>query len=114
MSVIGRNSYVGSGTVFTDFNLLPTPMRAQVDHHLVEIDMPVLGVCVGHNCRIGSGLLVYPGRMIESDVVLIASPTRRVIMKNISWEESDHHASHAANLHPRKYPREDEQIAPEW
>lgn len=114
MSVIGRHSYVGAGTIFTDFNLLPTPMRAQVDHHLVEIDMPVLGVCVGHNCRIGSGLLVYPGRMIESDVVLIASPTRRVIMKNISWEESDHHASHAANLHPRMYPREDEQMAQEW
>ncbi len=114
MSVIGKQSYIGSGTVFTDFNLLPTPMRAQIDHHLVEIDMPVLGVCIGHNCRIGSGLLVYPGRMIESDVVLIASPTRRVIMKNIAYEESDHHALPSASMHPRKFPREDEQIAQEW
>lgn len=113
MSVVGRNSYIGSGTIFTDFNLLPTPMRAMDNNHLVEIDMPVLGVCVGHNVRIGSGLLVYPGRMIESDVVLIPSPTRRVIMKNISYEESDHHAMTGADMHPRKYPREDETLGEE-
>lgn len=110
MSVIGRNSYIGSGTIFTDFNLLPVPMRAEDNHHLTEIDMPVLGVCIGHNCRVGSGLLVYPGRMIESDVVLIASPTRRVIMKNISYEESDHHAMIGEDMHPRRYPREEEVI----
>lgn len=114
MSVIGRNSYIGSGTIFTDFNLLPTPMRAMDNSHLIEIDMPVLGVCVGHNVRLGSGLLVYPGRMIESDVVLIPSPTRRVIMKNISYEESDHHAMLGADRHPRKYPREDETLGEGW
>jgi len=113
MSVIGRNSYIGPGTVLTDFNLLPTPMHTVQDRYLVEIDMPVLGVCVGHNCRIGGGLLIYPARMIESDVVLVASPTRRVIMKNISYEESDHHAAEAAHLHPRKYPRQEE-AAEEW
>ena len=53
----------------------------------------------------------YPGRMIESDVVLIPSPTRRVIMKNILWEESDHHAINAE--HPRQYPREEEDMG-EW
>jgi NDP-sugar pyrophosphorylase family protein len=110
MSVMGRNSYVGAGTIFTDFNLLPTPMHTADNQHLVEIDMPVLGGCIGHNCRVGSGLMIYPARMIESDVVLFASPTRRVIMKNISYEESDHHAMFGADLHPRKYPREDEAI----
>lgn len=111
MSVVGRNSYIGSGTIFTDFNLLPAPMRAADNGHLIEIEMPVLGACIGHNCRIGAGLLLYPGRMIESDVVLIPSPTRRVIMKNILWEESDHHAINAE--HPRKYPREEEDMG-EW
>ncbi len=116
MSVIGRNSYIGAGTIFTDFNLLPIPLRSQVNYQLVEIDMPVLGACVGHNCRLGAGLVIYPARMIESDVVLFTSPTRRVIMKNISYEESDHHATRAADLHPRLYPREHEreQAGSEW
>ncbi len=108
MSVVGCDSYVGSGTIFTDFNLLPMPLTVTVDGEPVEIDMPVLGACVGHNVRVGSGLVVYPGRSIESDVVLIPSPTRRVIMQDISYEESDHHATLNADLHPRLYPREDE------
>jgi carbonic anhydrase/acetyltransferase-like protein (isoleucine patch superfamily) len=115
MSVVGRNSYVGAGTIFTDFNLLPAPMQVVSENRLVEIDMPVLGGCVGHNCRIGSGLVIYPARTIESDVVLFATPTRRVIMNNIGFEESDHHATPAADLHPRLYPREDEQpVEAEW
>lgn len=36
-------------------------------------------------------MIVYPARTIESDSVLIASPDRRVIMKNITYEQSDHH-----------------------
>ncbi len=116
MSVIGRNSYVGPGTILTDFNLLPVPLHTLVGRHLAEIDMPVLGVCVGHNCRLGAGLVIYPSRMIESDVVLFAIPNRRVIMKNISYEESDHHATRGADLHPRLYPREYEQelVETEW
>ena len=51
---------------------------------------------------IGAGLVVYPGRTIESDVVLMASSTRRVIAKNISYEESDHHYIGAGDLHPGK------------
>jgi hypothetical protein len=112
--VIGRNSFVGAGNTFTDFNLLPIPLKTMVDGRLIELDMPLLGGCVGHNCRLGSGLVIYPARMIESDVVLFASPTRRVIMKNISYEESDHHATRGAALHPRMYPREDEMVESVW
>lgn len=107
MSVIGRNSYVGSGTVFTEFNLLASHVTINVDYEPVELNMPVLGVCVGHNCRVGAGLVVYPGRKIESDVVLMPSPTRRIIMNDISYEESDHHATPGADVHPRQYPRQD-------
>jgi carbonic anhydrase/acetyltransferase-like protein (isoleucine patch superfamily) len=115
MSVIGRHSSIGAGTVFTTFNVLPTPLKTLHNHHLVEIDIPVLGACVGHNCRLGAGLVVYPARVIESDVVLIASPTRRVIMKNIAYEESDHHFTRAADSHPRRYPREYEQeLESQW
>lgn len=108
MCVIGRDSFIGAGTTFTDFNLLPTPLKLEaMDGRLEPVDQVVLGGCVGHNCRLGSGLIIYPARMIESDVILFASPSRRVIRKNISYEESDHHElrPEVAKLHKRLYPR---------
>lgn len=108
MCVIGRDSFIGAGTTFTDFNLLPTPLKVEATNGALEsVGQVVLGGCVGHNCRIGSGLVIYPARMIESDVVLFATPTRRVIRKNISYEESDHHELRAeiAERHKQKYPR---------
>jgi hypothetical protein len=109
MSVIGRNTFIGGGTVFTNVNLLPGPVSGAIEgYQEVDLNMPMLGSCVGHNCRIGPGLVVYPARMIESDVVLLTSPARRVIMSNISYEESDHHALHENVTHKRHYPRQDE------
>jgi len=108
MSVIGRNSFVGAGTTFTDFNLLPIGLRARdANGRLESANRPVLGGCVGHNCRIGAGLVVYPARTIESDVILISSKDRRVIDHDISYEESDHHQLRHAALHQQLYPRED-------
>lgn len=108
MGVVGRNSFVGAGTTFTDFNLLPAPLRALgASGELEDTGQPVLGSCVGHNTRLGSGLVVMPARVIESDVVLFASADRRVINRNVSYEESDHHKVRAAvaKLHRRRYPR---------
>ncbi len=108
MCVIGRNSFVGAGTTFTDFNLLPASLRAlNAYDELEDTGQPVLGGCVGHNARIGSGMVVMPGRVIESDVVLFASPERRVIARNVTYEESDHHKTRPAigRLHKRRYPR---------
>ena len=105
MSVIGRDSYVGSGTVFGNHNLLAEPIAVRSEFKTVLLDLPALGACVGHNCQLGAGLIVYPGRTIESDVVLIPLPTRRVIMKDISYEESDHHAVPSAIDRPQLYPR---------
>ncbi|PKO05943.1 MAG: multidrug transporter [Chloroflexi bacterium HGW-Chloroflexi-3] len=107
MSVVGRNSFVGAGTTFTDFNLLPVDLRAKdANGELGSANRPVLGGCVGHNCRIGSGLVVFPARTIESDVVLISSNNRRVIDHDISYEESDHHKLKQSDLHRQFYPRE--------
>ncbi len=92
MCVIGRNSFVGAGTTFTDFNLLSDQIKAiNGSGNLGNSNRPVLGGCVGHNCRIGSGIIIFPARTIESDVVLIASRDRPVIEKDITYEESDHH-----------------------
>ena len=103
---IGRNTFIGAGNTFTDFNLVPKPIRSSYQGKLEETGMPVLGGCVGHNCFVGSGLVVYPARAIESDVVLLASAERRVIDRNIFYEDSDHFTiKRGMELHARMYPR---------
>lgn len=102
---IGRNTFIGAGSTFTDFNLVPKPIRAVGrDGVLGDTGMPVLGGCVGHNCFIGSGMVMYPGRAIESDVILIASDERRVITKNVYYKDSDHLGiKNGEAFHPRRY-----------
>lgn len=115
MCVIGRNTFIGAGTTFTDFNLLPNPIRALNGYSELEIaNRPVLGGCVGHNCRIGSGMIIFPARTIESDTILFASANRRVIDHDIHFEDSDHHELANAHLHPRLYPRLDERVWESW
>jgi len=103
---VGRNTFIGAGNTFTDFNLVPDkPIKAMYRGKLEETGMPVLGGCVGHNCYIGSGMVVYPARAVESDVVLLASSGRRVIERTITYEDSDHFAVAGADSHRRWYPR---------
>lgn len=115
MCVVGRRTFIGAGSTFTDYNLLPAPIRAlNADGELREAGAPVLGGCVGHNCRLGSGLIIYPARTIESDVIIFASKDRRVIDKNVAYEDSDHHTTRAAHLHKRLYPRKGEKQLDTW
>jgi NDP-sugar pyrophosphorylase family protein len=115
MCVIGRNTFIGAGSTFTDFNLLPAPLRALDGHSKLGLaNRPVLGGCVGHNCRLGSGLICFPGRTVESDVVLFASSERRVIDRDIVYEDSDHHKLSFSQLHPRLYPRPGESKEESW
>jgi len=103
LCVVGRDTFIGAGNTFTDFNLLGKPIRTLHAGRLQEVGLDVLGGCVGHNCRIGSGLIIYPARMIESDTVLFAGTDRRVIAKNVPFEESDHHGWPDQGHQP-KYP----------
>jgi carbonic anhydrase/acetyltransferase-like protein (isoleucine patch superfamily) len=103
--VVGRDSFIGAGTTFTDFNLIPKPLRTLHRGRLEDVGMTVLGGCVGHHCRIGADLTIFPARMIESDVVLTRSDGRSVIRTNVSYEESDHLGWADAEFHPRLYPR---------
>ena len=115
MCVIGRNTFIGAGCTFTDYNLLPTPILAMAGNGKLGLaNRPVLGGCVGHNCRIGAGITIYPARMIESDVVLFASGERQVIANNVRYEESDHHRLSFSQLHPRLYPRPGETVEKVW
>jgi carbonic anhydrase/acetyltransferase-like protein (isoleucine patch superfamily) len=115
MCVIGRNTFIGAGSTFTDFNLLSAPIKARAANGMLHpSNRPVLGGCVGHNCRLGAGMLVFPARMIESDVVLISSKERRIIDRDVRYEDSDHHRLPGANLHLRLYPRPGEHLAESW
>lgn len=108
LCVIGRDSFVGAGTTFTDFNILGGPLRTYGKKGaLEETNMLVLGSCVGHHCRLSSGLILYAARTVESDVVLLASEDRKFVTKNISWEDSDHHPYVDKYPYPRLYPRQD-------
>lgn len=115
MCVVGRNTFIGAGSTFTDYNLVPAPIRALDGHGKLNYsNRPVIGCAVGHNCRLGSGMIVYPARTIESDVVLAASKDRRVIDKDVRYEDSDHHRFKAAGLHRRLYPRPGESQLESW
>ncbi len=110
MCVVGRGTFIGAGNTFTDFNLIPKPIRTFSGGHLEDTGMTVLGSAVGHNVRIGSGMVIFPARTIESDVILFASPERRVISKNVSYAESDHlKLADGEQLHPRRYEPEREE-----
>ena len=108
LCVIGRDSFIGAGTTFTDFNVLGGPLRTfTTEEKLEETHSLVLGGCVGHHCRLSSGLIIYAARTIESDVVLLSS-ARSNIVKNVTYEESDHHPYVDKYPYPRLYPRQDE------
>jgi UDP-N-acetylglucosamine diphosphorylase / glucose-1-phosphate thymidylyltransferase / UDP-N-acetylgalactosamine diphosphorylase / glucosamine-1-phosphate N-acetyltransferase / galactosamine-1-phosphate N-acetyltransferase len=116
MCVVGRNTFIGAGSTFTDYNLVPAPIRALDGNDKLSLsNRPVIGSAVGHNCRLGSGLIVYPARTIESDVVLAASKDRRVIDRDVRYEDSDHHKFRFAGLHKRLYPpRDEEALLESW
>ncbi len=104
MCVLGRNTFVGAGTTFTDFNLVPKPMMTMRNGKLEPTGLEIIGGCVGHNCRIGAGLVIYPARAIESDTILTRTETRSVISKNVLYEDSDHHKmGQYASLHKPMY-----------
>lgn len=103
--VVGRNSFIGAGVTFADFNLIPKPLRTMHKGKLEDVGLTVLGGCVGHHCRIGADLTIYPGRMIESDVVLERRDDRSVIRRNVAYEDSDHLQWSQPESHPRLYPR---------
>jgi carbonic anhydrase/acetyltransferase-like protein (isoleucine patch superfamily) len=104
MCVVGRDTFIGAGSTFTDFNLLPRPIKTFYRDQLVELNLPVVGGCVGHNCRLGSGLIVFPARTIESDVLLVGSRAEKVLTHNVTYADSDHwKLPNGQELHPPQY-----------
>ncbi len=92
-SVIGRNTFIGGGSVFTDYNLMGNPIRTMHRGMLQDVGMPACGGAVGHDCRIGAGFVVYPGRTIESGTVLPYEDDHAVIDRDIHYHDVPHHTS---------------------
>ena len=112
LCVVGRDSFIGAGNTFTDFNILGGPLKTMNHEGQLEAtNLLVLGGCVGHHCRISSGAVIYAARTIESDVVLLASDDRQFITKNLRYEQSDHHALKDTYHYPRLYPRKGEVVS---
>jgi hypothetical protein len=93
-------------------NPVKNPVKVFHKGELHEVGLPVIGGCVGHNCRIGSGHVVFPARSIESDVIMYAKQGRTIITNNVKYEDSDHHnypkAGHVAMYHDEMAPEPDE------
>jgi len=89
MCVVGRNTFIGAGNIFTDFDLRNQPLhtfhqrKGAKQPEKEEIGLPVIGSAVGHNCKIGSGFVVYPARMIGSNTTLIYADPEAVVSRNI-------------------------------
>lgn len=108
LCVVGRDSFIGAGNTFTDFNILGGPLRTYSNQgKLEDTNLLILGGCVGHHCRLSSGSIIYAARTIESDVVLLASDERQFITKNVYFEDSDHHLHAEKYSYSRLYPRKD-------
>jgi len=89
LCVIGRNTFIGANNVFTDFNLQGEPIKVIHGGRPVAVNLPVLGSAVGHNCKVGSGFVVYPGRMIESNAVIIFDNEKNLIRKTVPGHDLD-------------------------
>ena len=89
MTVVGRNTFIGANNCFTDFNLQNEPIRVMHRGRLVEVNLPVLGSALGHNVKIGSGFVIYPGREIESNAVIIFDNDQNLIRRTVPGHNLD-------------------------
>jgi hypothetical protein len=103
---IGRDTFIGGGTKFADFNLPENKSIRVTDRGgSQQTGMPVLGGSMGHSGFIGTAVVVYPARAIESDVALLPSDYARVIDRTVSYGYSDHFGIEGGpDAYRRRYP----------
>ena len=89
LSVVGRNSFIGANSCFTDFNLQGEAIKVLHHGQLVPVNLPILGSAVGHHVKIGSGFVIYPGRLIESHSTLIFCDKESVIRHTVVGHGSE-------------------------
>lgn len=66
-SVIGKNCFVGSGAVLTDFRFDGKSMQVLKNEKIIDTENVFLGVCLGDNVYLGANCTVAPGRSVSSN-----------------------------------------------
>lgn len=90
-SIVGSHSFLGAGSHITDCILrnadegepkMNAPMvKVIVGKEIVNSGYYVLGPVIGNRVKIGSGVIVYPGRVIKSDSIILPNQGYNIIDK---------------------------------
>jgi len=75
-SFVGRDSFVGSGVILTDFRLDGNNVIVLKDGVKIDSGSTFLGCCLGNNVYLGSGCVVAPGRTIPCGLHIVLEKGR--------------------------------------
>ena len=100
--VLGRDTFVGAGTVQTDFRFDGETVVVLQDGEPVESGQIFLGSCLGHGSYLGAGLVVAPGREIPNGVRVTPPPDRVVSNLANQSEDIQYVSPDAASANPRE------------
>jgi len=80
-SIVGNHSFLGGGSHITDCILRnadegdpkinPQMVKVLAGKEIVNSGYYILGPAIGNRVKIGAGVIVYPGRMIKSDSIIL-------------------------------------------
>lgn len=80
-SIVGNNSFLGAGSIITDlilrnadesdFKSNLTMVKVLIGEEIANSGYYVLGPAIGNRVKIGSGVIVYPGRLIKSGSLIL-------------------------------------------
>lgn len=108
MCVVGRNTFIGAGNIFTDFHLRGQPIRTFHQPRgaskpaLMDVGLPVLGSAIGHNVKIGSGFVFYPARMVHSSTTMLYTAPDTAVARNVIHVPGDDEDELDDNGEPRR------------
>lgn len=90
-SIVGNNSFLGAGSHITDCILrdvddgdpmINAPMvKVIAGEEIVNSGYYILGPAIGNRVKIGSGVIVYPGRVIKSDSLVLPDQGYNIICR---------------------------------
>ncbi len=71
-SIIGQNCWLGGYVGTTNVLLNKETIRYKLDSLLVSTGLDQFGSVIGHNCSIGAGTIILPGRFIQPNSTIQA------------------------------------------
>ena len=86
VTFVGRNTFVGDGVLLTDFRF--DGRNQMVMHKGKQVDTGgiFLGPCIGNNTYIGSGVVVGPGREVQSNQRIVIGTDRMLVRDRIEGD----------------------------